>query len=59
MIGATRKPSTLGAAWTGLDADTKMILFGTPGGRDAKSAKVFVADLSAGITIQAPNQVRT
>lgn len=36
--------------WTALEADTKMILAWTVGGRDAESAKVFMDDLSARIT---------
>lgn len=33
--------------WTALDADTKMILSWTVGGRDAPSAQVFMDDLSS------------
>jgi IS1 family transposase len=36
--------------WTGLDADTKMILSWAVGGQDADSARVFMDDLSAQLT---------
>ena len=59
FCGSKEKNTTPGAkaegwgdvwTWTGLDADSKMILAWTVGGRDADSAKVFMDDLSARIT---------